>query len=158
MTWELKSFDELTVHELYEILKLRADVFVIEQECIYPDIDDKDIFPGVLHLFSTHDNIISSYMRILPIGCSYDYMPCLGRVTTQAGFRGTGLGHLLLQQAINILDERWPNNICHISAQVHLRKYYEAQNFSVVGEGYLEDDIPHIGMERPAKRTVLNEK
>ncbi|TQV85076.1 GNAT family N-acetyltransferase [Aliikangiella coralliicola] len=152
MMWFVKSFKELTTDELYAILQLRIDVFVVEQNCIYSDIDGKDNLPGALHLFSVKDDQIACYLRIFPPGISYPEMPSLGRVITHPDFRGTGIGHELLQRALQIIDKRWPDKTCHISAQSYLEKFYQQHGFSTVGEGYLEDDIPHIGMERVASK------
>lgn len=150
MRWYTKLFNELNLDELYQILKLRVDVFIVEQNCIYAELDGKDQDPNALHLFAKQDEQVICYMRILPPGCSYASMPSLGRVVTHERVRGSGIGHELLSQAVKILDEQWPDKICHISAQSHLQKYYQAQGFEAVTEEYLEDDIPHIGMERSA--------
>lgn len=148
MRWYTKTFNELSVDELYQILKLRIDVFVVEQNCVYADLDDKDRDPNALHYFAKQDEKIVCYMRILPPGCSYPDMPSFGRVVTHPQVRGSGAGHTLLANAVEILEHQWPDKICHISAQSHLKKYYQRQGFEVVTEEYLEDDIPHIGMER----------
>lgn len=157
ISWYLKSYDDLTNLEIYQIFKMRVDVFVVEQDCPYSDLDGKDIMPGVLHFFGVDDqreaneNMIA-YSRILPPDVSYPDMPSMGRVVTSHAARGTGAGHEMLEKAVAILDEKWPNLTCHISAQSHLQSYYNRQNFFAVGEEYLEDDIPHIGMERKPKQ------
>ncbi|MBV1911919.1 MAG: GNAT family N-acetyltransferase [Kangiellaceae bacterium] len=148
MNWILKSFSELTSTELYQIIQLRIDIFIVEQNCPYRELDGKDQDEGALHLFSTEGDRITSYLRILPPGCSYKDMSSLGRVVTHSSCRGTGLGHKLIERANQIIDERWPNFTCHLSAQAHLSKYYQKHGYHTVGEGYLEDEIPHIGMER----------
>jgi ElaA protein len=151
MQWFIKTFEQLTTNELYDILKIRCDVFVVEQACFYPDLDDKDRIEGALHLFAYDGQKLACYLRALPPGGSYDNMSSLGRVATAENYRGTGLGHELLVQGVNLVDQTWPLFTCHISAQAHLQAYYNKQQFHTVGEGYLEDDIPHIGMERAAK-------
>lgn len=150
MNWKLKSFSRLTNIELYKIIQLRIDIFVVEQKCPYSDLDDKDLDSEALHLFSIENDQVTSYLRILPPGCSYNDMSSLGRVVTHSSCRGTGIGHQLIERANQTLDELWPDQTCHISAQAHLQTFYEKHGYHVVGDGYLEDDIPHIGMERQA--------
>jgi len=151
MQWLSKTFKQLDVNQLYDILKLRCDVFVVEQTCYYPDLDDKDRNSHALHLMAYEDKQLVAYARLLPPGCSYDTMSSLGRVVTSANQRGKGTGHKLLTQSLQLIDEHWPDVTCHISAQEHLQQYYQRHGFTSVGEPYLEDDIPHIGMQRPAK-------
>lgn len=148
MEWKLKSFDDLTNREIYQIIKLRVDVFVVEQDCPYSDLDDKDLDPNALHLFAIDQDKVACYLRILPPSCSQPNMPSLGRVVTDQAYRGTGVGHDMMTRATQVLDDLWPRLICHISAQFHLQGYYNRHGFITVGEGYLEDGIPHIGMER----------
>lgn len=148
MHWSLKRFQQLTVDELYRIIRLRIDIFVVEQNCPYPELDGKDMHPEALHLFSTINNEVAAYMRIFPPGVSYPNQTSLGRVVTNEVFRRQGLGRQLLSKAVEILDQRWPDKVCHISAQAYLQDYYAKQHFIAEGEGYLEDDIPHIAMLR----------
>ena len=150
MDWQIKSFDELTNQELYRIIQLRIDVFVVEQNCCYSDLDDLDMHPETLHLFSNQKNDISCYLRILAPSTSYPNMCSFGRVITNSKFRGTGIGHKLIKQTNKIVDDLWPTKRCHISAQAHLQAFYEKHQYVVVGDGYLEDGIPHVGMERAA--------
>ncbi|MCW9018345.1 MAG: GNAT family N-acetyltransferase, partial [Kangiellaceae bacterium] len=142
--WHLKSFDELSNSELYQILRMRVDVFVVEQDCPYSDLDGKDNKLGVLHFFGVdsgqaNDENIVAYLRILPPDVSYPDMPSMGRVVTSSLARGTGVGHQMLEKAVAVLDKKWPDKTCHISAQSHLQGYYNQQNFFAVGEEYLED-------------------
>jgi len=148
MLWHLKAFSKLTSLEVYKIIKLRIDVFVVEQNCPYADLDDKDIDNNALHLFATDEENIACYLRILPPDSGYPEMPTFGRVVTAQKYRGAGIGHQLVKRANKTIDELWPGLITHISAQAHLQAFYERHQFVVVGETYLEDDIPHIGMER----------
>jgi len=153
MQWCLKSFNELSNIEVYKIMQLRVDVFVVEQDCPYSDMDDKDLDANALHLYAVDADKIACYLRILPPGCSYPEMPSLGRVVTAQTARGTGVGHEMMSRATQVLDKSWPNLTCHISAQSHLQGYYNQHGFTAVGDGYLEDGIPHIGMERPPAGT-----
>ena len=153
MQWIQKNFEQLTTAELYLILKLRCEVFVVEQNCPYNDLDDHDRHPNAIHLFALKNNALCGYLRILPAGCSYPNMPSFGRVVTAKSARGTGMGRALVSRANQILDENWPQSTCHISAQAYLERFYQQHGFHVVGEPYLEDGIPHIGMERLLNRT-----
>ncbi len=148
MQWYKKSFEQLTTTELYQILKLRCDVFVVEQNCPYNDLDDKDCHPEAIHLFCMSEREIAGYLRILPPNCSYPNMPSFGRVVTAKSFRGMGIGQALVSKANQILDQSWPKLKSHISAQSYLEQFYQQHGFRTVGEPYLEDDILHIGMER----------
>ena len=148
MQWSLKSFDDLTNRELYDILKLRIDVFVVEQHCPYSDPDGKDTHPEAQHLFVQNADMIVACARLLPPGCSYPDMSSLGRVVTAPCVRGSGLGHKLLSKTMQSIDTLWPDVPCHISAQSHLQPYYAKHGFVSIGDQYLEDGIPHIGMRR----------
>lgn len=150
MLWYLKSFNQLTNLELYKIIQLRIDVFVVEQDCSYSELDNKDLDQNALHLFAKDSDEISCYLRILPPGCSYPDEPSLGRVVSHQRQRGTGIGHALLERANQALDELWPTLSSHISAQSHLVGYYNQHGFSEFGTEYLEDGIPHLAMRRPA--------
>jgi ElaA protein len=147
MQWVQKYFSQLTTTELYQILKLRCDIFVVEQNCAYSDLDNLDTNPNAIHLFNQGPEI-SAYLRILPPDCGYPKKPSFGRVVVAESARGSGLAHQLVHKANQILDVHWPGLSCHISAQAHLKDFYQQHNYQVVGEGYLEDNIPHIGMER----------
>jgi len=153
--WQVKSFNDLTNNELYDVLKLRIDVFVVEQTCYYPDLDNKDRHKDTLHLFSylppstascSENNEISSYLRIVGIGQSYDEYISIGRVVIAPKARGTGLGHKLMKEALSVCQQYFPEQKIKISAQEHLEKYYNQHGFVRVSDMYLEDDIPHIAM------------
>ena len=144
--WQVKTFQQLTLDELYDALKLRIDVFVVEQTCFYPDLDDLDRHPETLHLFNYSDNKIASYLRILPKGLSYNEYPSIGRVIIASHARGTGLGHQLMTKAIEVCQRSFPNQQIKISAQEHLEKFYNQHGFERVSKMYLEDGIPHISM------------
>lgn len=145
MKWILKSFDELTKQELYSLLRLRAEVFVVEQDCPYQDVDNKDQLAK--HLLGIVKDEVVAYLRIFNPG-DYFQEIAIGRVVSKPTYRGTGLGHQLMQQAIHYIDSTFTNKDIRISAQAHLKDFYESYGFKQVGEGYLEDGIPHIGMLR----------
>jgi ElaA protein len=149
MRWELKTFRSLTAAELYEALRLRAEVFVVEQNCVYQDCDGHD--PHCRHLFGWKEGKLAAYLRIVPPGRKYEETS-LGRVVTGLGFRGQRLGHGLVEEALRLLDAEGAGAV-RISAQAYLEKFYAGFGFVAQGEGYLEDGIPHIEMLRAAPRT-----
>lgn len=145
MTWLLKKFDELSVHELYAILQLRNEVFAIEQNCVYPDLDNKD--QPALHLMGIKDKKLIAYCRILFPGIAYPD-PSIGRVVTAPSVRKTGVGKELMQRAIDTCINQFGNTDITLSAQYYLKTFYESLGFIVIGEKYLEDGIDHIKMTR----------
>jgi ElaA protein len=150
LDWQVKSFAQLTTNQLYDLLKLRIDVFVVEQECYYPDLDEIDREPKTLHVFNYQDGKITSYCRVLAPGVVYKEESAIGRVIVSGQFRGQNLGYELMQQATIQTDKLWPDNTCHISAQEHLAKFYNSLGFEQISDMYLEDGIPHIAMRRAA--------
>jgi ElaA protein len=149
-TWIVKHFDELLLDQLYDLLKLRVDVFVVEQTCYYPDLDsDKDQLDrhqDTLHLLGYQDDKLVAYVRILPKGQSYDNYISIGRVTTASNARGSGLGHELMVESLKVCHENFANQDIKISAQEHLITFYRQHGFEQVSAMYLEDDIPHVAM------------
>ncbi|MCE0494026.1 GNAT family N-acetyltransferase [Vibrio salinus] len=146
ITWKTIAFEALSNKQLYELIKLRIDVFVVEQNCPYSDLDDKDMADGVMHLLAlSESDEILAYARLLPPGISYQY-PSIGRVIVREDQRANGLGHELLNEAIKHCHLQWPDNTIKISAQLHLEKFYRAHGFSCCGKPYLEDGIPHVSM------------
>ena len=143
MDWQLKAFDELTLKELYAILALRTDVFVVEQECPYPEVDGKDV--QSYHLFAQENGEIVAYLRILPSGLSYDEVS-IGRVVIRASHRGQGLGRPMMQQAIDYIVRVLKEDRIKIGAQAYLEDFYASLGFEQVSEVYLEDGIPHMDM------------
>lgn len=143
LNWHFKNFDELTTHELYEILKLRAEVFVAEQNCPYNDVDGKDIY--CQHLWCTMDEKMIAYARIVPPGISYNE-PSIGRVVTHTNYRHLKLGHQLMRHSLEIIENIYNTKSIRISAQAYLKNFYEKSGFTQVSDEYLEDDIPHIEM------------
>lgn len=148
MQWYVKTFQELTTNELYDLLKLRIDVFVVEQTCYYPDLDDLDRHQDTFHLLGYKDNKIIAYLRILPKGTSYQEYISIGRVAIAEIARGTGLGHELIKAGISYCENELNTSTIKISAQEHLAKLYQQHHFEQVSEMYLEDGIPHICMLR----------
>lgn len=138
-----KAFDELSTLELYQLLQLRADVFVVEQQCPYLDMDNKDL--KALHVLGyDHDKLVAC-ARLLPGGISYPE-PSIGRVVTHASVRRFGYGKLLMQYSINECLQRFHTSVIVISAQLYLKKFYTELGFVAEGEVYPEDEIPHIQM------------
>lgn len=149
-TWQVKHFDELSLDQLYDLLKLRIDVFVVEQTCYYPDLDSEpnqlDRHPDTLHVLGYQNNKLIAYLRILPKGQSYDNYISIGRVVIAKQARRSGLGHQLMCEALNLCQQYFSNQSIKISAQEHLINYYQQHGFEQVSDMYLEDNIPHVAM------------
>lgn len=144
LKFDVKSFQELSISELYNILQLRSEVFVVEQNCVYQDIDGKD--EKALHLIGVFEGQIVAYARLFDAGLYFDN-PSIGRVIIKAQFRNQKWGHELMENAIQAIESRFASKKITISAQLYLKKFYESHGFIQTGEGYLEDDIPHVRME-----------
>ncbi|MCD9856495.1 GNAT family N-acetyltransferase [Epilithonimonas sp. JDS] len=147
--WKIKTFSELTTTELYEIIKARVNVFVVEQDCPYPDLDDYD--QKAIHLWAEKDSEVLAYCRIFDKGIKYAETS-IGRVVTTENGRGTGLGKQLIQYALDIIENRLGTLEVRISAQDYLLKFYSDFGFEDTGKKYLEDNIPHTEMLRKYKR------
>ncbi|HEX8787060.1 MAG TPA: GNAT family N-acetyltransferase [Telluria sp.] len=151
--WQWSGFADLTVAQLYEMLALRQQVFVLEQTCLYPDIDGLD--PGAHHLLGwrTVDGRreLAASLRCLAPGAKYTEMS-LGRVVTSPAARGTGLGRELVAQGIACAERLHPGHAIRIGAQAHLERFYAGFGFVTVSEPYDEDGIMHLDMIRPASR------
>ena len=143
LTWRWRHFSLFSVSEWHEVLRLRTAVFVVEQECPYQEVDDKD--PVAWHLELHHDGELIGTLRILPPGIAYPECS-LGRVAVRADYRRRGLGREVMARALAFCDSRWP--AVRLSAQLYLQPFYESLGFTAVGASYLEDDIPHIEMLR----------
>lgn len=143
----LKPFDALSPHELYKMLQLRQDVFVIEQNCIYRDLDDKD--PVCHHLLIEKGDEVVACCRLVPPGISYEGAVSIGRVSTARAHRMEGLGIELMQKAMEAAGQLWPGIKICISAQAYLEKFYYKFGFHKASSPYMEDDIPHIKMICP---------
>lgn len=147
ITFRCKAFYELTTPQLYGIMALRQEVFVVEQNCAYLDADGKDI-KGWHVVGYDDDGKLMGYARLLPRGVSYDNFVSMGRIVTAPAIRQTGAGKALMKAALDLMDELFPGENIKISAQSHLRGFYESYGFVVSGDEYLEDDIPHFPMVR----------
>jgi ElaA protein len=144
INWELKKFEQLTVHQLYTILALRSEVFVVEQNCPYLDEDGKDLKSW--HLMGwNEENILVAYTRILKAGDSFAEAS-IGRVVSSPKVRGTGIGKILMQKSIEQLYQLFGEVPIRIGAQRYLEKFYESLGFVIAGAPYLEDNIPHVEM------------
>lgn len=141
MDWILKKFDELTVNELYEILKLRVEVFVVEQNCVYQDLDDKD--HSAWHLFLRQDNEIIAVLRILPEKIAYEEM-AIGRVVVKKSHRGQGISKEMMKIAMNFILNDLGKDKIRLSGQAYLTDFYMELGFKKVSEMYLEDGIEHF--------------
>lgn len=148
--WQTKKFKELTLDQLYDALKLRVDVFVVEQCCYYPDLDGEqnqlDRHAETLHLLGYQNDKLVAYLRILAPGQSYVDYVSIGRVATAKQARGSGLGHELMSEGLKVCQQHFANQAIKISAQEHLLAYYQHHGFEQVSAMYLEDNIPHIAM------------
>ncbi|MEI6857254.1 GNAT family N-acetyltransferase [Psychrilyobacter sp.] len=143
MNLEIKKFDELTGREVYEILRIRSEIFVVEQDCVYNDVDEKDL--ESIHLMIREDNKIQAYLRVLKSGVSYDD-PSIGRVLVTSEARGKGFARKIVQAGINYITDHWGEKKITIGAQDYLRKFYESLGFEAISKVYLEDRIPHLDM------------
>lgn len=144
MAWQLKTYEQLTKDELYKILQLRINVFVVEQETFYEDLDDHD--QNALHLTYIKDGKILAYTRILPPGEKFEEAS-LGRVITCKETRGTGLGKDMLTRVMAEIKERWPQAAVFIQAQAYLENFYGAFGFKAISEPYMYECLPHMDMK-----------
>lgn len=151
LQWSLKKFDALTPAELYAILRLRSEVFVVEQNCVFLEMDNKDQpchhLMGWLNKTDGAPELVA-YTRLVPPGVGYEY-PSIGRVVTSATVRQSGMGKLLMQKSIAALEELYGTTPIRIGAQLYLKKFYESFGFAQTSEIYDEDGIDHIEMTRP---------
>lgn len=139
----LKHFHELTIQELYNILQLRSEVFVVEQNCIYQDIDGKD--QKAVHIFIKENKDVLAYSRIFDEG-EYFENPSIGRVVVKKEKRRTELGKKIMVEGAKYIKETFTNKKIEISAQKYLKDFYEDLGYVFTGNEYLEDGIPHIRM------------
>ncbi|KJL04470.1 MULTISPECIES: GNAT family N-acetyltransferase [Priestia] len=143
MSWCIKSFQELTNDELYEILQLRTSIFVVEQKCAYLEVDGKDKF--AYHLFKKENKKIIAYLRVLPKGISYKEAS-LGRIIVKQAQRGTGLGRELVARGIDFLENELHEKTIKIQAQSRLQKFYESFGFKPISDIYADEGLPHVDM------------
>lgn len=141
--WTCKTFNTLTPNELYEALRLRSEVFIVEQNCPYLDEDNKD--QESWHLMGWSNDNLVAYVRILPAGLSFKEVS-IGRVVNSPSVRNKGIGRLLMNKAIEKTWELFGKQNIRIGAQLYLRKFYESLGFKGVSDIYLEDNIEHIEM------------
>ena len=145
LSWKYKTFNDLTPQELYSILKLRSEVFVVEQNCVYLDMDNKD--EQSFHLCGWNENDLVAYARILPPGLAFEEAS-IGRVVTNPLYRKSGSGKILMHHAIEKTLGQFGVTSIKIGAQLYLLSFYTSLGFKISGPEYLEDGIPHIEMIR----------
>ena len=143
LTWLCKPFNELTPHELYAILRLRSEVFVLEQNCVFLDMDNKDQI--AYHLMGYYGDDLVAYTRLLDKNTAYKLMS-IGRVVTAPKYRGKGMGKELMEESIKRCYELFGKHDIKIGAQLYLQKFYQRLGFIQSSDMYLEDDIEHIEM------------
>lgn len=143
MNWYCKKFNELTPSELYAIIRLRNEVFVVEQNCVFQDADNKD--QECLHVMAWKDDLLAAYARIVPPGVIYKEIS-IGRVVTSLSVRRSGIGRELVNKSIDFIYELFGKVPIKIGAQLYLKKFYEELSFSPYSDIYLEDGIEHIEM------------
>lgn len=143
MKVEIKNFEELDLTELYKMLRLRSEVFVVEQNCVYQDIDGKD--EKALHILGFEDGELVAYTRCFKPGDYFDHAS-IGRVIVKENYRKSGYGHQIMKASVKEIEERYQTSAIKLSAQQYLTRFYEDHGFKQTGEGYLEDGIPHIAM------------
>lgn len=145
LQFKIKRFNELSLPELYQCLQLRSEVFVVEQNCVYQDIDGKD--EKAIHVLGDYDGKIVACCRLFAPGYYFENAS-IGRVVIDAAYRDRKWGHDLIREAISAIKEAYGTGAITISAQLYLKKFYESHGFVQDGEEYPEDGIPHIKMHR----------
>ena len=145
MEIEVLNFEELDTKALYEILQLRSEIFVVEQDCVYQDIDGKD--QRAIHILGRVDGRLVAYARCFKAVDYFDEAS-IGRVLVRENYRKLGYGHIVTEAAINAIKTVFKTTTIKISAQMYLIIFYESHGFKTIGDRYLEDGIPHIAMLR----------
>ena len=145
VTWNIKNFEDLSTKELYKILKVRQEVFIVEQTCYYLDADGYD--DKALHVWAETNGEIAAYCRIFSQGIKYPETS-IGRVLTNTKYRNLKLGKTLINIALQAIETHFETSECRISAQDYLLEFYKSFGFEDTGKKYLEDDIPHTEMVR----------
>jgi len=153
ITWQCNFFSELSNVEVYKILQLRNEVFIVEQNCVYQDCDDKDF--KAWHLCGWEGEILIAYTRLFDKGVSYGDAASIGRVITARNVRGQNLGKELMLRSIQKIEELFGETTIRISAQLYLKRFYESFSFVQKGEVYLEDGIEHISMLKGSKASQM---
>lgn len=147
----IKSFEELSIYELYELLKLRSEVFVVEQDCVYQDLDNKD--QHARHVLGFEENNLVAYTRLFKSGI-YFKEASIGRVIVKKDFRSFGYGYDIMNASIKAINDEFDETTIRISAQSYLKKFYGSIGFNQRGEEYLEDGIPHVKMILDKKKSI----
>ncbi|MDA0973911.1 MAG: GNAT family N-acetyltransferase [Bacteroidetes bacterium] len=142
----IRPFHDLDALTWHDIAALRSEVFVVEQDCVYQDLDGKD--PIAYHLYWYDGKLLVATLRILKKGEGYPDAVAIGRVVSSPERRSQGLGHVIMKAALDFIAKEFPEELIRLSAQTHLSAFYERHGFQVSGEGYLEDGIPHVPMLR----------
>ena len=149
--WRWAAFNELDAREVYTLLAARSEVFVIEQQCLYADIDGQDTDAWHLLVHSqTAKAELAAYLRVLPPDETGDVR--IGRVLTRAPFRGIGLGQAMLERTLAHIEAQWPGHAIRLHAQAHLQRFYANFGFEPISDIHLDDDIPHVWMRRLAPK------
>lgn len=143
LAWQVASFDALTQHSLYALLQLRSDVFVVEQNCVFLDMDDRDM--QALHLMAWRGDTLVACARCFAPGVQFEEAS-IGRIATRMSVRGGGLGHLLVQKAIALVISTWGSHPIRIGAQARLKIFYQGHGFDDMAMPYVEDGIDHLEM------------
>ena len=143
ISWKIKNWEQLKTNEIYSILKLRSKVFVVEQNCVYQDIDDKDKL--AIHVFGFVEGKIIAYSRLFNKK-EYFKETSFGRAVVELTNRGKGIGDMLVEKSLLTIKEKYKEQKVKISAQAHLVNFYKKHGFKTIGKEYLEDGIPHIAM------------
>lgn len=141
--WKQQAFNELSIHELYSYLQLRVNIFIVEQNCPYPELDGYD--EKSYHLAFVENNEPLAYARILPSGQKYARIS-IGRVIVKKEARGKGLAKELMNECLQFIEKKWPNQEIQLQAQSHLAHFYGSFGFKAISDEYLEDNIPHVDM------------
>lgn len=144
--WKFTDFDALTLTELYELLQLRSEVFVVEQDCVFQDMDGFDA--EAMHLLGMSGDTLVTYARCFAAGVKFKEAS-VGRLITRSKLRGSGAGHVLVRRAIDSVTQQWGPQAIRIGAQARLENFYRQHGFETTGAPYIEDGIPHIEMLRP---------
>jgi ElaA protein len=142
--WHFAPFGELTPQQIHDLYRLRVEVFIVEQNCVFQDVDGVD--PRCFHLLGYSGDALVAYARLLPAGVKFDD-PSIGRVITSPAVRRSGMGRVLMSEAMQRASRLWPGRQLRIGAQAHLERFYNEFGFVKVGEPYDEDGILHIEME-----------
>lgn len=143
MEIKILKFEEFSIEQIYAVLKLRSEVFVIEQNCVYQDLDGKD--DKALHVLGYEDGLLIAYARCFDAGIYFEEA-AIGRVLVRDNYRKLGYGHQITKEAIKVVKTKLKADKIKLSAQTYLVTFYETHGFKTIGERYLEDGIPHIGM------------